>query len=187
MHRPHIIRVALLATFISVVASACGGATAIVSPAASVAVATQPASVAPASVAPASRPPVALTECPVRALPWDGKSPLDLTGVWSVDGHGMYYITQVGDAIWWIGLSGLDEPAVDAGKDWANAFKGTMTGIAIDGTYVDVPKGGSDLNGPVKLEIQRTPTGTATLVRTNPDSETEFGGMVFTPCTPTRS
>ena len=57
----------------------------------------------------------------------------------------------------------------------------------VSGTYVDVPKGGSDLNGPVELEIRRTPEGNATLVRTNPDSETQFGGMVFTPCTAGRS
>jgi hypothetical protein len=128
-----------------------------------------------------------LTQCQIRTVPWDGSSALDLTGVWSVDGHGMYYLTQIGKAIWWIGLSGLDEPAIDAGQDWANAFEGTMTGIKVSGTYVDVPKGGSGLSGPVKLEIRRTPTGTATLVRTNPDSETQFGGMVFTPCTASRS
>ena len=183
MHRPHrIIRLALLATFVSVIASACGGATATVAPTASISVTTPPA-----SLAPASRPPIALTKCAIRAVPWDGKSALDLTGVWSVDGHGMYYITQIGNAVWWIGLSGLGEPATDAGKDWANAFEGTAKGITVSGTYVDVPMGGADLNGPVELEIRRTPTGTATLVRTNPDSETPFGGTVFTPCTAGRS
>jgi hypothetical protein len=128
-----------------------------------------------------------MTVCPIRMVAWDGTSPLDLTGIWPVDDHGMYYITQIGNAVWWIGLSGLGEPVLDAGKDWANAFEGTVKGITVSGTYVDVPKGDSALNGPVKLEIRRTPAGTATLVRTNPDSETEFGGMVFTPCTAGRS
>jgi len=99
----------------------------------------------------------------------------------------MYYITQVENAVWWIGLSGLGDPVVDAGQEWANAFEGTATGTTVSGTYVDVPKGGSNLNGPVKLEIRRTAEGNATLVRTNPDSETQFGGMVFTPCTAGRS
>jgi hypothetical protein len=187
MHRPHhqFTGLAILAVLATIVVGACGGGTASVAPAASV---VAPAPSASAAVrAPIAAAPVVLTLCPTRTLPWDGKRPLDLTGVWSVDGHGMYYITQVENAVWWIGLSGLGDPVIDAGQEWANAFEGTATGTTVSGTYVDVPKGGSNLNGPVKLEIRRTAEGNATLVRTNPDSETQFGGMVFTPCTAGRS
>lgn len=117
-------------------------------------------------------------------MTWDGTSPLDLTGAWSVDGHGIYFIRQIGKSIWWTGLSGLDEPIARSGLDWTNVFAGEINGITVTGTYVDVPKGGSQLSGPVKLELRKSASGGASLVRTNPDSETEFGGKVFTPCSP---
>ena len=117
-------------------------------------------------------------------MTWDGTSPLDLTGAWSVDGHGIYFIRQIGKSIWWTGLSGLDEPIARSGLEWTNVFVGEIKGITVSGTYVDVPKGGSDLSGPVKLELRKTASGGASLVRTNPDSETEFEGKVFTPCSP---
>ena len=78
-------------------------------------------------------------------------------------------------------------PVIDAGQEWANRSKERQKGTIVSGIYVDVPKGGFNLTGPVKLEIRRTPEGNATLVRTNPDSEMQFGGMVFTPCTAGRS
>ena len=57
-----------------------------------------------------------------------------------------------------------------------------MTGNTVKGTYVDVPMGGSDLSGPVELEIRRSEAGATTLVRTNADADTEFEGKIFTPC-----
>ena len=117
-------------------------------------------------------------------MTWDGTSSLDLTGAWSVDGHGIYFIQQIGSSVWWTGLSGLGEPIDRSGRDWTNVFKGEIKGLTVTGTYVDVPKGESQLSGPVKLELRKTASGGASLVRTNPDSETEFGGKVFTPCSP---
>jgi hypothetical protein len=162
------------------VAGACGGATvpATSSPSAAVVAPSLAPTVAPTSTL------VTLSTCTIRAVRWDGTSPLDLTGAWSVDGHGIYFIRQVGDSVWWMGKSGLGEPTERSGQDWANVFEGEMTGNTVKGTYVDLPMGGSLLDGPVELEIQRSAAGDATLVRTNADADTEFEGKVFTPCRP---
>ena len=93
MHRPNpLVRWMILASTVAVVATACGGTTATGTASASLTVVAPSATGAPAvvrPVAPSARP-VALTLCPIRTVTWDGTSPLDLTGVWSVDGHGMY-------------------------------------------------------------------------------------------------
>ena len=186
MHRPNsIIRWAILVATVSVVASACGSTAPTGTPVAPGTPVASTAVAAPSSSASlAKAPQVALSVCADRFVTWDGTSSLDLTGAWSVDGYGIYFIRQIGSSVWWTGLSGLGEPTLRSGIDWTNVFKGEIKGVTVTGTYVDVPKGGSDLSGPVKLELRQTARGGASLVRTNPDSETDFLGKVFTPCTP---
>ena len=170
---------AMLVATLSGVTSACGSTAATGTPPGS-----RPVVAPSPSASLGMTPPVVLSLCPGRTMTWDGKSPLGLTGAWSVDDHGVYFIQQIGNSVWWTGLSGLGEPIERSGRDWTNVFKGEIKGFTVTGTYVDVPKGDSQLTGPVRLELQKTASGGASLVRTNPDSETEFGGKVFTPCSP---
>jgi len=43
-----------------------------------------------------------------------------LTGVWSGDDAGTYYVRQIGNTVWWLGVS------VDEGRTFANVFRGTL-------------------------------------------------------------
>lgn len=62
-----------------------------------------------------------------------------LTGTWTADDGGMYYMRQVGNTLWWLGLSH------DQGRTFSNVFCGTITqsgaGVEVSGDLVDVPLG----------------------------------------------
>jgi hypothetical protein len=121
--------------------------------------------------------------CENRVMPWDGSSAIDLTGTWNGDDEGVYYLRQVGDQVWWLGMSGLGQDLVDRGTDWTNVYLGTLSGDTVTGTYADVPQGKILDKGPVVMKLSRTSDGGISLVRTDPVLETGFGGTMFTPCT----
>ena len=118
------------------------------------------------------------TRCEQRQLPFSRN--VDLTGAWSADGGGLYYIRQIGRQVWWVGLSGLGESADRLGRDYSNTFQGTIENdLTIRGRSVDVPRGGSrnqhdltfkvvDLNGQAQIQLVRA-SGT-------------YGDKVLRPC-----
>jgi hypothetical protein len=126
---------------------------------------------------------VALFTCASRTLAWDGKSPIDLTGAWAGDDDGVYIMRQIGDQVWWLGMSGIDQPLVDRGSDWTNVYLGSLKGDTVTGTYADVPLGQILDKGPVVVKLTPTLDGGISLERTDPLLETGFGGTSFTPCT----
>ena len=134
------------------------------------------------AASPQATPAVALFKCGNRTVTWDGTSTIDLTGTWAGDDDGVYYIRQIGDQVWWLGMSGLGNPLVKRGSDWTNVYTGQIAGDTITGRYADVPQGTTLLEGPVVMKLTKTAGGGISLVRSTPDSETEFGGKVFTPC-----
>jgi hypothetical protein len=165
----------LIAAFSTAIIAACGsgsGAVASTTPSAKAAVATAAASLTP----------VALYTCGTRALAWDGTSSIDLTGTWNGDDEGVYYLRQVGDQIWWLGMSGLGKPISQRGSDWTNVYSGTLSGGTITGTYADVPQGKILDKGPVVLKLTSTTGDGIALVRSDPVLETGFGGTLLTPC-----
>lgn len=72
---------------------------------------------------------------------------LDLTGVWSCDDGGSYYIRQVGDTVWWLGEISPTDPA------WSNVANGDILGCTIYLEYADIPKGSAIGAGSLVLEI----------------------------------
>lgn len=73
----------------------------------------------------------------------------NLTGGWSADDVGTYYVRQIGDAVWWLGLSR------DRGLTFTNVFRGRVR-AEIDGTFVqgewaDVPQGLAENSGTLSL------------------------------------
>jgi hypothetical protein len=60
---------------------------------------------------------------------------LDLTGRWSCDDGGTYYLHQVGNDVWWLGES------KDNGATWTNVFQGQIAGTQVNGKWADVPQG----------------------------------------------
>ncbi len=72
----------------------------------------------------------------------------DLTGVWSGDDGGKYYLRQIGNEIWWFGESSPTEPG------WSNVAHGTIKNNVIVLKWSDVPKGGTSGNGNLKLKVE---------------------------------
>jgi hypothetical protein len=135
------------------------------------------------SEAATATPAIAQFRCAIRTLTWDGSSAIDLTGTWAGDDGGVYYLRQIGDQVWWLGMSGLGGPFARRGTDWTNVFIGKVSGDMLTGTYADVPQGRILDDGPVPLKLTPTSTGGISLVRTTPVTATGFGGARLTPCT----
>lgn len=70
---------------------------------------------------------------------------IDLTGVWSCDDAGTYYLRQLGDILWWDG-DGPDDA-------WANVAYGTIDGSTITLDWADVPEGSLRNSGTLVLNI----------------------------------
>lgn len=86
----------------------------------------------------------------VRVMSPGGDGPntnADLTGVWSCDDGGIYYIRQLGNIVWW------DGEKDEANSGWANVARGTISGDTVTLDYADVPEGNSDGYGTLVLDI----------------------------------
>ncbi|MEV0492001.1 hypothetical protein [Streptomyces atratus] len=82
-----------------------------------------------------------------------------LTGIWTADDAGTYYIRQIGDSVWWLGMSH------DQGRTFTNAFSGRVAAngaeSVIRGESVDVPLGARRDSGPISLHSPDATTLTA--------------------------
>jgi hypothetical protein len=79
--------------------------------------------------------------CPILSLA------ADLTGTWTCNDGGTYYLRQVGNSLMWYGESRTTAPS------WTNVFSGQRDGNTINGTWMDVPKGKYTGQGNLKLVI----------------------------------
>jgi hypothetical protein len=91
-------------------------------------------------------------ECPpVQVSGPDGQL-LDLSGVWSGNDGGLYYIKQIGSCIWWSGMSNFTDQGQYPGQEWIMAFRGTMDADGIiSGDFVDV-KSSNPGSGTITIE-----------------------------------
>jgi hypothetical protein len=69
----------------------------------------------------------------------------DLTGVWSCNDGGTYYLRQLGGNVWWYGEA--------SNGRWSNIFHGAMNGEWVEGLWLDVPKGRDRNNGALRLRL----------------------------------
>jgi hypothetical protein len=92
----------------------------------------------------------------------------DLTGAWSCNDGGTYYLRQLGSELWWYGEQSPSNPA------WSNIAYGSVAGNRIELKWTDVPKGHIMNNGMLQLEM--TPDGK--IVARNKTGG--FGGSVWT-------
>jgi hypothetical protein len=75
---------------------------------------------------------------PVQVSGPDGQ-PLDLSGTWSGNDGGLYYVKQIDSCVWWSGMSNFVEQGQYPGQEWIMTFRGTMNGDGvISGDFVDV-------------------------------------------------
>ncbi len=94
----------------------------------------------------------------------------DLTGRWSVDDRGIYYIYHLGSLVIWYG----EQNYVNGKPVWSNVGFGTKTGNTITLEWADVPKGRNNGNGVLTLNIDSAQKMT-TISATG-----GFGGKVWT-------
>jgi hypothetical protein len=73
----------------------------------------------------------------------------DLTGTWTSENSGTYYVRQVGTTVWWVGQSR------DGGNSYTNVFNGSRNGDQITGFWADVPAGKNTGSGSLTLSISR--------------------------------
>ncbi|MFO7714715.1 hypothetical protein [Desulfosarcina sp.] len=73
----------------------------------------------------------------------------DLTGRWTCNDGGTYYLRQNGRQIRWYGESADVQPA------WSNVFSGQIQKDRIQGSWTDVPKGRSAGSGSLELVIEK--------------------------------
>jgi hypothetical protein len=83
--------------------------------------------------------PSGATACPPVQVSGPDGQPLDLSGTWSGNDGGLYYIKQVDSCIWWSGLSNFTEQGQYPGQEWVMVFRGSMDSAGIiNGDFVDV-------------------------------------------------
>ncbi len=73
----------------------------------------------------------------------------DLTGRWSCNDGGTYYLRQTGSRVFWYG------EAADAQPAWSNVFSGRIQGTRITGNWADVPKGPTKGAGNLELVLEK--------------------------------
>ena len=64
-----------------------------------------------------------------------------LTGAWSGDDGGVYYIRQVGECVWWFGTDLAASSRADRPQGFANVAAGRVDGTDIELEWADVPLG----------------------------------------------
>lgn len=74
----------------------------------------------------------------------------DFNGIWKSNDGGTYYVRQIGNDVWWVGMSG------DNGNTWTNVFKGVRNGNTVTGQWADVPRGKVNSGGILNLSVQGT-------------------------------
>jgi M6 family metalloprotease-like protein len=82
----------------------------------------------------------------------------DLTGIWKADDEGTYYLRQVGNTVYWLGMSH------DNGGSFTNVFRGTIIatpsgGIGLAGEWADLPLGRGVEGGTLRLRGPRIAIG----------------------------
>ena len=74
----------------------------------------------------------------------------NLTGTWKGDDGGTYYIRNLGNYVWWLGISGNDD-----GRTFSNILKGYVheNNKTITTDWIDIPRGDNKYYGTLTLSI----------------------------------
>jgi len=96
-------------------------------------------------------------------------SAADITGKWSCNDGGIYYVRQVGDNVYWYGEKDPIRP------QWANVASGTTDGSIIYLSWADLPKGASMNSGTLTLRID----GYNKFVKVQETGTDTFGGQTW--------
>ncbi|MBD2494078.1 hypothetical protein [Nostoc sp. FACHB-280] len=100
-------------------------------------------------------------------------APRDLNGIWRANDGGTYYVRQIGNDVWWVGMSS------DNGKTWTNVFKGVKKGNTVTGQWADVPRGRIKSGGILNLTVKVTNQSVSEFTRSAVSGG--FGGSRWLP------
>jgi len=75
-----------------------------------------------------------------------------VSGVWSGEDGGTYYVREVNSVVWWFGMSS------DGGSTWSNVFRGQRNGNVINGQWADVPMGQVGSSGSMQVRVDDSRT-----------------------------
>jgi hypothetical protein len=104
--------------------------------------------------------------------------PRNLTGYWTADDGGAYYLYQVDSSVWWLGQD--DDGSLQKGTGFTNVFRGVVSAtsgrIALAGNWVEVPRGQTMNFGELGLSIEYDGDGNPIVLR----KVTESGGFAGT-------
>ena len=75
---------------------------------------------------------------------------INLTGIWKANDGGTYYIRNIGNDVWWLGISSNDD-----GKTFSNVLKGQIhtNNKTITADWSDIPRGTNGYYGNLTLSI----------------------------------
>ena len=75
---------------------------------------------------------------------------INLTGTWKGDDGGTYYIRNLGNYAWWLGISGNDD-----GRTFSSILKGYIheNNKTITADWIDIPRGDNKYYGTLTLSI----------------------------------
>ena len=75
---------------------------------------------------------------------------INLTGIWKANDGGTYYIRNIGNDVWWLGVSNNDD-----GKTFSNVLKGQIhvNNKTITADWSDIPRGTNGYYGKLTLSI----------------------------------
>ena len=107
---------------------------------------------------------------------------VELTGLWSGDDRGIYYIRQIGEHISWSGMSDRSQAQGEMGRDWNNVAMGNLADdLSIDVQWADVPHGNILGGGTMHLQVEPDTSG---IIQIHKLSETGsgFGANIWTRC-----
>lgn len=103
----------------------------------------------------------------------------ELTGAWSGNDTGTYYIRQVGDCVWWFGTEVRDlELGPTDQRGFANVASGRIVGTQVDLEWADIPLGNT-VNGGGLTFIYDEARDQLTLAEQRGGRQ-PFGGTVLT-------
>ncbi|CAF2984447.1 unnamed protein product [Rotaria sp. Silwood2] len=75
---------------------------------------------------------------------------IDLSGKWTCDDGGLYYIRQLNNVIWWFGVQQVTS---NQRPRFSNVLHGTIDPSVVNAQWCDVPLGRDSLSGLITFEI----------------------------------
>jgi hypothetical protein len=126
----------------------------------------------------------ALLALPVAACRADMLQAPSLTGLWLGDDGAVYYMRQIGSAIWWAAFNpdpfnpaSSEAGAFQRGLSSTHVFQGVVSGSALSGEWAEVPRQTGFVlhQGTLAVQIVESPSGGVTLHRTD-----QTGGFAAT-------